>query len=249
MTHGAASVGRGKMLAIVLCAGQGARMGAAQNKIFLPLAGMPVGAHAIHAFQASPLVDEIVVIGRPDELARIHAELLAPYAFTKVSGALAGGASRHQSEACALESVRTRILSGEIVLVMIHDGARPLVTGEEIARLVAAVRGLARPGGALLATPVAADERIARVGADGVAQQVFAADELWRAQTPQGGEARTLLAAYDRARDASFEGTDTASVVEATGAPVVIALGDAANIKVTTPDDLLRAEALMRARH
>src|SRR6185312_540933 len=111
VTHSAASVGRGKTLAIVLCAGQGARMGAAQNKIFLPLAGMPVGAHAIQAFQASPLVDEIVVIGRSDELARIHAELLAPYAFTKVSATLAGGASRHQSEARALESVRTRITS------------------------------------------------------------------------------------------------------------------------------------------
>ena len=249
MTHDAASVGRGKTLAIVLCAGQGARMGAAQNKIFLPLANMPVGAHAIKAFQASPLVDEIVVIGRPDELGRIQAELLAPYAFTKVSATLAGGASRHQSEERALESVRTRITAGEIALVMIHDGARPLVTGAEIARLVAAVHGLTRPGGALLATPVAADERIARVGVDGLAQQVFAAGELWRAQTPQACEARTLLAAYDRARAVGFEGTDTASVVEAAGAPVVIAPGDQANIKVTTPDDLLRAEALMRGRH
>ncbi|MFI5278146.1 MAG: 2-C-methyl-D-erythritol 4-phosphate cytidylyltransferase [Ktedonobacterales bacterium] len=248
VTHSADVVGQGKTLAIVLCAGQGSRMGAAQNKIFLPLAGTSVGAHAISAFQASPLVDVILVIGRSDEVARIREQIIAPAAFSKVSDVVAGGATRHQSEERALEAVRARIVSGEIALVMIHDGARPLVTGAEIARLVAAVRGLPRPGGALLATPVTSDERIARIGADGVAQYVFAAGELWRAQTPQCFEARTLLAAYDRARGERFEGTDTASVVEAAGAPVVIAPGDATNIKVTTPDDLLRAEAIQRAR-
>ncbi|HZC07336.1 MAG TPA: 2-C-methyl-D-erythritol 4-phosphate cytidylyltransferase [Ktedonobacterales bacterium] len=235
-------------LAVVLCAGQGSRMGAAQNKIFLPLAGMPVGARAIRAFQDSPLVDEILVIGHPEELDRVREELVAPYRFTKVSDIAAGGVSRHQSEERALDAVRSRIMSGEIGLVMIHDGARPLVTGAEIARVVTALRSLPRPAGALLATPMAADERIARVGADGALAQVFAAGELARAQTPQGFEARTLLAAYDRARAEGFEGTDTASVVEAAGALVVIAAGDETNLKVTTPDDLLRAEAILRTR-
>jgi 2-C-methyl-D-erythritol 4-phosphate cytidylyltransferase len=248
VTQGADAARQAKTLAIVLCAGQGSRMGAAQNKVFLPLAGAPVAAHAISAFQASTLVDEIIIVGHRDELARIREEIVAPYPFTKVSGALAGGASRHQSEERAMEALRERIMSGEIGLVMIHDGARPLITGAAIARLVAAVRALPQPGGALLATPVAPDERIARVGADGVVEQVFAAAELARAQTPQGFDARTLLAAYDRARREGFEGTDTASVVEATGAPVVIAPGDEENIKVTTPDDLLRAEATLLAR-
>lgn len=242
-------VGPGKTLAIVLCAGQGARMGAAQNKIFLPLAGMPVGARAIAAFQGASQVDEIIVIAHRDELERIRSELLAPYAFTKVSRVVAGGESRHQSERRALEAVRARITAGEIALVMIHDGARPLVSGDEIARLVEAVRGLPQPGGALLATPVAADERIARIRADdGVVEQVFAAGELARAQTPQGFAARIMLAAYDRAARDGFEGTDTASVVEAAGGLVVIVPGDEANLKVTTPDDLLRAEAILQAR-
>lgn len=239
---------QGKALAIVLCAGQGSRMGAAQNKVFLPLAGVPVGARAIAAFQAAPLVDEIVVVGRPDELGRIQLQLVASYGFTKVSATLAGGVTRHQSERRALEALRQRIAAGEIALVMIHDGARPLVSGDEIARLVAAVRGLPRPGGALLATPVAADERIARVTVDDAVEQLFAAGELARAQTPQGFEAHMLLAAYDRAERERFEGTDTASVVEAAGGLVVIVPGDEANLKVTTPDDLLRAEAILRER-
>lgn len=238
----------GRVIAVVLCAGQGTRMGADQNKIFLPLAGAPVAAHAIAAFQRSPLVDEILVMGQRAELARLREEIVARYHFSKVSATLAGGASRHQSEERALDALRPRIQSGEVELVMIHDGARPLVSAEEIARLVAALRGMPEPGGALLATPLAPGERIAQVGAGGALERVYAAGELARAQTPQGGEARTLLAAYDRARGTNLEGTDTASVIEAAGAPMLVVWGDEANIKVTTRDDLLRAEAALRAR-
>ena len=248
MTQSAETRQRGRTLAVVLCAGQGARMGATQNKIFLLVGGAPVAAHAIGAFQRSPLVDDIIVMARPDELARIREEIVARYALTKVSGVYSGGASRHQSEERALEVARERIMSGEIDLIMIHDGARPLIAPDAIARLADTVRSLPQPGGALLATPLASDERIARIGADGRVERVFASAELARAQTPQGFDARTLLAAYDLARGDGVEGTDTASVVEASGAPVVLVSGDEANIKVTTPDDLLRAEATLRAR-
>jgi len=238
----------GKTLAIVLCAGQGSRMGADQNKVFLPLAGQSVGARAIGAFQASPLVDEIIVMAHPAELERVREEIVARAGLSRVSAVWAGGASRHQSEWRALDALRPRIAAGEVGLVMIHDGARPLVSQAEIVRLVDAVRGQApHSGGALLATPMAPGERVARVGAAGLAEQVFASAELVRAQTPQGCDARTLLAAYDQAQRIGFEGTDTASVIEAFGAPVVVAPGDERNIKVTTPDDLLRAEATLKA--
>lgn len=248
MTERVESSPQERTVAIVLCAGQGARMGAGQNKIFLSLAEAPVAAHAIGAFERSPLVDETLVVGRADELERLRKDVVARYGFAKVSGVLAGGSTRHQSEERALDTLRGRITAGEIGVVMIHDGARPLVTTDEIARLVVAVRALPQPGGALLATPLAADEHVARVGEDSVVDRVFAPDELARAQTPQGFAARTLLAAYEHARREGFEGTDTASVVEAVGAPVVIVLGDETNIKVTTTDDLLRAEAILRAR-
>ncbi len=240
--------GAGRVVAVVLCAGQGTRMGASRNKIFLSLAGASVAAHAISAFERSPLVDEILVMGRADELARLRETVIARHGFAKVSGVVEGGSSRHQSEERALEALRPRILAGEIGLVMIHDGARPLVSEEDIARLVDAIHALPAPGGALLATPLAPDEHIAQVGDDGAIERLYVATELARAQTPQGGDARTLLAAYDRARAVGFEGTDTASVIEAAGAPVAIVWGNEANIKVTTRDDLLRAEATLRAR-
>ncbi len=238
----------GVTVAVVLCAGQGSRMGAAQNKMFLPLAGEPVATHAVRAFERSPEVDEILVVAHPDEVARVRTEILEPAHFHKVRGVIAGGASRHQSEQCALDTLRERINAGDIALVLIHDGARPLTTGDDIARLIATVRSLGASGGALLATPLAPDERLASVDADGVVTQMFAPEDFARAQTPQGFDARSLLAAYDRAASVGFEGTDTASVVEAAGGLVAITPGDDENIKVTTPDDLLRAEAILRAR-
>lgn len=238
----------GATVAVVLCAGQGSRMGAAQNKMFLPLAGEPVATHAVRAFERSPEVDEILVVAHPDEIARVRAEILEPAHFHKVRGVIAGGASRHQSERCALDTLRERVNAGDIAIVLIHDGARPLTSGDDIARLIATVRSLGASGGALLATPLAPDEHLASIGADGVVTQVFAPEDFARAQTPQGFDARTLLAAYDRAASVSFEGTDTASVVEAAGGVVAITPGDDENIKVTTPDDLLRAQAILRAR-
>lgn len=238
----------GATLAVVLCAGQGSRMGAAQNKMFLRLAGEPVATHAIRAFERSPLIDEILVVAHPDELERVRAEIILPGGFTKVSEIVAGGATRHQSEERALDALRARIESGAVTRVLIHDGARPLTSGAEIAALIAILLEPDGLAGALLATPIAPDEHISSIDADGVVTRFYEAAELARAQTPQGFVARTLLAAYDRARAQGFEGTDTASVVEAAGAAVGIAWGDEANIKVTTPDDLLRAEATLRAR-
>lgn len=238
----------GTTVAVVLCAGQGSRMGATQNKMFLPLVGEPVATHAVRAFDRSPLIDEILVVAHPDEIERVRTEILEPAHFEKVRGVVAGGASRHQSEQCALDALRGRIDAGDIALVLIHDGARPLTTGDDIARLIATVRSMGSSGGALLATPLAPDERLASVSADGKVTQLFAPEDFARAQTPQGFDARALLAAYDRAASVGFEGTDTASVVEAAGAMVAITPGDEENIKVTTPDDLLRAEAILRGR-
>lgn len=238
----------GVTVAVVLCAGQGSRMGATQNKMFLPLVGEPVATHAVRAFDRSPLIDEVLVVAHPDEIERVRTEILAPAHFEKVRGVIAGGASRHQSEQRALDELRERIDAGEITLVLIHDGARPLTTGDDITRLIATALALGSPGGALLATPLASDERLAAVSEDGVVAQLFTPDDFARAQTPQGFDARILLAAYDRAASVGFEGTDTAAVVEAAGAVVAITPGDEENIKVTTPDDLLRAETILRGR-
>ncbi len=234
----------GRTVAVVLGAGQGTRMGAADNKVFLPLGGRPLLVHAGAAFERAPAVDEVLLVAHPREIERCR-ELAARYRLRKVTDVIPGGDSRHQSEYCALNALRERIASGDVGMVLVHDGARPLVTPDEIARLIQAAREV---GGALLATPLEPDEVVAQADDLGEVATIFATQELWRAQTPQAFDARALLAAYDAAARDGYEGTDTASSFERAGRPVRVVPGSPRNLKITTPSDLARAEALLRRR-
>jgi 2-C-methyl-D-erythritol 4-phosphate cytidylyltransferase len=232
-------------VAVILCAGQGKRMRADRNKVLLPLLGTPLIAHTLAAFERATSVNEILLVAHPDEVAYFARDVVAAAGASKVRGVIAGGATRHQSEQCALDALRERISTGEIALVMIHDGARPLITPQEIDQLAAVARAGA---GAILVTPIAATETLLETRPDGAVALVAAAEELARAQTPQAFHARLLLAAYDQARLDGFEGTDTASSLERRGQAIRAVYGSVENIKVTTPDDLLRAEAILWAR-
>jgi 2-C-methyl-D-erythritol 4-phosphate cytidylyltransferase len=233
-----------RAVAVVLCAGQGARMGAARNKVFLPLGDRPVIVHTLTVFERAPAIDEVLLVAHSAEVSYCQTVILARSPFAKVTGVIAGGASRHQSEQRALDALRGRIEAGEIAVVLMHDGARPFVTPQQIAQVIEAAR---IHGAALLATPLASDELLFALADDGAPQPIASPHELMRAQTPQAFDARTLLAAYERARADGFEGTDTAASVERLGHAVAAVPGSRANLKITTPDDLLRAEALLRA--
>ena len=234
----------GATVAVILCAGQGTRMRADRNKVLLPLLGKPLIAHTLAAFARAASVDEILLVAHPDEVAYFAREVIPVAGTSKVSGVIAGGATRHQSEQCALETLRARITTGDIALVMIHDGARPLVTPAEIDQLAEVAR---EGAGVILVTPIAASETLLETRPDGAVTLVAAPEELARAQTPQAFDAGLLLAAYDQAGRDSFEGTDTASSLERLGHSIRAVYGSDENIKVTTPDDLLRAEAILRA--
>lgn len=232
-------------VAVVLSAGQGSRMGALQNKVFLPLAGKPLLAYTIEAFSRAREVDEVLVVAHPREVESCRNEIVERYGFTAVTAVVAGGASRHQSEERALDALRGRIVDGAIDVVLIHDGARPFVEPEDIDTLVREAR---RCGGALLGTRLHEHEVVVSRDADGMIVAMVPTGDLWRAQTPQAFDARMLLAAYDQARVEGFEGTDTASSYERLGRAVRMVEGHQSNFKVTTPDDLVRAEALLRQR-
>ena len=220
-------------------------MRADRNKILLPLLGKPLIAYTLAAFASATVVDEILLVAHPDEVAYFAREVIPDAGASKVSGVIAGGATRHQSEYCALEALRERIMAGEVGQVMIHDGARPLVTpaGDRSARGGRAGRRGRDPRHT---------HRCLRDPAGGASRRtvtlVAAPEELARAQTPQAFNARLLLDAYDQARADGFEGTDTASSLERLGYAIRAVYGSDENIKVTTPDDLLRAEAILRAR-
>jgi 2-C-methyl-D-erythritol 4-phosphate cytidylyltransferase len=189
------------------------------------------------AFAQHPLVDELYVVASAGEL-ELCRETLAT-AGVAVDGVLAGGATRHASETAVLEALAPRIERGEIGIVLIQDGARPLVDAATITRTIEAAR---THGGAIAALPV---EGTLAVVHDGWLVGSRSGEALWRAQTPQAFAAQPLLDAFRSARDAGFEGSDTAMSMQRMGFPVHVVRGDARNLKVTYPVDLLLANALL----
>ena len=241
--------GAGKrVVAIVLGAGQGTRMGAGRNKVLLALQGKPLLVHSLETFERTPEVDDILLVAHPLEITFCQEEILDRYDLHKASAVIPGGATRHQSEDRALATLRSRIEAGEVRVILIHDGARPLITVEDTQRVLRAAIALGGPGGALLASHLDQREVILQRGDDNVITDVYDPQKLARAQTPQAFEARSLLAAYDRARVDGFEGTDTAASIERMGFPTLLVEGASTNMKVTTPDDLVRAEEFFRLR-
>jgi 2-C-methyl-D-erythritol 4-phosphate cytidylyltransferase len=223
--------------AIVLGAGRGVRLGSTGNKIYVSIGGEPIVARSARVMREHPGVDELYVVAAPGEL-DVCREVLRE-AGVAADGIVAGGATRHASESAALEAIAPRIERGEIEVVIIHDGARPLVDDATIQRTIDAAR---THGAAIAALPV--EGPLAVVEGDLVVAR-RSADRLWRAQTPQAFAAAPLLRAFRQDLEEGFEGSDSAMSLERLGLPVQVVRGDERNLKVTYPVDLLRAEALI----
>jgi 2-C-methyl-D-erythritol 4-phosphate cytidylyltransferase/2-C-methyl-D-erythritol 2,4-cyclodiphosphate synthase len=216
-----------------MAAGQGSRFGADRPKQFLPLLGRPVLRHAAEALLAEPGVDAILPVGAPTQFAEIAALLEGLPTLPPV----AGGATRQASVRAGLEALAAAAAPPELVLV--HDGARPVVPRGTIPALLAA---LADTPGAIPAQPVA--ETLKRA-AGGRIEATVPREGLFRAQTPQAFRFAPLLAAH---RAATAEATDDAALLEAAGLPVTLVPGAEANVKITFPEDLARVEANLLAR-
>ena len=221
--------------AIFPAAGQGRRMELGVNKIFLELGGRPILIHTLQAFSACAAVDDMIVVVAPDEVPVVKALLegvpgLKPYRVT------AGGAERQHSIANAL-----RLLPEETEVVLVHDGARPLVSAAVIER----VAGEARESGAA-AAGVPEKNTIKVVDAAGWILSTPDRKALWSIQTPQGFRRDILTQAYARAAADGFLGTDDASLVERIGVRVKVVMGAYSNLKITTPEDMVVAEAFLR---
>lgn len=229
---------------VVLGAGSGSRVGAHRdgvrvNKVLLPLLDAPVLVHSVRAALSTPGVRRVVVVARPGEEEAITQALVPhlPVGDDVPEVALvSGGASRHASEWAALRVLTPWIAGGEVAVVAIHDGARPLASTDLFATTLAAA---AAHGGALPVAPLAG---VVTVDAQP------APSRLVGVQTPQAFRADLLLEAYSRAEREGFEGTDTASCVEAMTPGVRIAAvpSSARNLKVTFPEDVALADRLLR---
>ena len=217
------------MAVVIVAAGAGARVGAGVNKVLLPLGDRPVLAWSVADALAAVDVTRVVVVVRPGEEDAVS-DALAPHLGGGEVLLVPGGATRHASEWAAIRVLAPAIEAGELEVVAIHDGARPLAG---VALFDAVAASAREHGGALPVTPLPAVlPRSDR--------------ELVAVQTPQAFAAAPLLAAYRAADADGFEGTDTASCLERYAAEVAIAAvtGSAHNLKVTYPEDVALADRL-----
>lgn len=233
----------GRAAAIVLAGGSGTRVGGERNKVYLPLAGRTVISWSLNAFAGMREIGPVVLVVRAADRALAERVVYREVEHDGVE-TVTGGASRQESELAGLRHLAPRIGSGEIDAVLIHDGARPLMTRTLAAGVLGAARAV---GGAVPGLP-----RDDLSFADGDTLTAPAPAGLVAVQTPQGFRAAPLLAAYEEAARRGFAGTDTASCMErfAADTPVHWIAGDQRNFKITYAHDLLTAEDVLdRAGH
>ncbi len=226
-----------KTIALIPAAGMGKRMGASINKQYLHLDGMPIVARTIAVFEQSPLIDAIYLVIPADEIPYCRQHVVEACGFRKVVAIVAGGRERQNSVMNGLAIMREHVSDDDIVLI--HDGVRPLITEKLLQESI----DIARSGdGAVVAVP--AKDTIKTV-ANGIVTGTPDRETLWHAQTPQAFRFGVIYAAHRAAESGNFMGTDDAALVERSGGRVRIVRGDYRNIKITTPEDLVLAEAFL----
>ncbi|HBV87692.1 2-C-methyl-D-erythritol 4-phosphate cytidylyltransferase [Desulfosporosinus sp.] len=222
---------------VIPAAGQGKRMGAGYNKQFLTLMGRPILAHTVGLFEESNAVSEIVIVGAEGDLSVIE-ELVHSQRFNKIVAICKGGVFRQDSVRAGV-----RALSTTIQRIVVHDGARPLLTLQAFHKFIdetqeypAAIMG------------VAVKDTIKKIDIAGNVLETLPRELLRAVQTPQIFDRGILEDAHDRAASAGYYGTDDASLLEWMGHPVQMVEGMQENIKVTTPEDLWLAERILATR-
>ncbi|MCT0198803.1 2-C-methyl-D-erythritol 4-phosphate cytidylyltransferase [Synechococcus sp. CS-1325] len=222
---------------LIAAAGSGRRMGAERNKLLLPVAGRAVLAWTLEAALACDSIRWIGVVGQPVDQAAVEALIEAARPDRPVRW-IVGGASRQESVSRGLAA-----LPPEAGGVLIHDGARCLVTPALIARCAEAVE---RGEAVIAASPVS--DTIKQVDGEAMIERTLDRSVLWAAQTPQGFPVEALRQAHGRAIEQGWVVTDDAALFEQLGWPVRVIAAPASNIKITTPFDLSLAATFLAER-
>ncbi|MFJ7921075.1 2-C-methyl-D-erythritol 4-phosphate cytidylyltransferase [Lysinibacillus fusiformis] len=220
---------------VLPAAGSGKRMGAGQNKLFLKLLKKPILVHTLEVFQQDPFCTGIWLAVKPEERIYIQ-ELLDEYRITKVKGLPDGGAERQHSVHSCMKEMQ------QVDIVLVHDAARPFITHDIIANLVQSAHNF----GAAIAG-VRAKDTMKKVR-NGIIEETVDRDSLWMIQTPQAFRFDLIVEAEDVAEKVGFLGTDEAMLVERLGHTVHIVESSYENVKMTTQEDLLFGEAILRKR-
>lgn len=218
---------------IIPAAGQGKRMGAGKNKLLIELNQIPILIHTLFVFENDEDCDGIILAIHPDDEIQFKT-LIRKYKISKIKGFVPGGKERQDSIYHALQTVR------EEGIVLVHDGARPFIKKEQIHLLVETAE---QKEAAIIGVP--AKDTMKKVR-NGIVAETVERSSLWIVQTPQAFRFALLIKAYEKAEQDHFIGTDDASLVERLGISVTMVEGDYDNIKLTTPEDLFFAEAILK---
>jgi len=221
---------------VLPAAGSGKRMGAGQNKLFLKLLEKPILVHTLEVFQQDPACTGIWLAVKPEERGFIQ-KMLEDYRITKVKGLPDGGAERQHSVHSCMKEMQ------QVDIVLVHDAARPFITHDIIAKLVQN----AHHYGAAIAG-VRAKDTMKKVSMNGIIEETVDRESLWMVQTPQAFRFELIMEAEDVAEKVGFLGTDEAMLMERLRHQVHIVESSYENVKMTTQEDLVFGEAILRKR-
>ena len=223
-------------VAIVVAGGKGTRFGGNRPKQFLELNGAPVIVQTLRQFERCTEIESVIVVLPAEEMAGFQS-LIEKFDLKKVSHVVTGGDSRAQSVRNGLATI------DQADIVAVHDGVRPLVTPEEIDRVVRAARA---SGAAILVAPIG--DTVKEIDNSQV-KRTLPRQDLRRALTPQCFRFEILKRAYDclaEIESSGIEVTDDSFLVERLGVAIIVVEGSARNIKITNQEDLMFAQALLR---
>ena len=225
--------------AVIVAGGNGIRMQADIRKQYLILGKLPILCHTLAVFAASPLIHHIYLVVPETDFNFCEKEVIpAVGCHHPPVHLVAGGGNRQESVYHGLSAV-----GDADGIVVIHDGVRPFVTPQEIEDCL---RGAENDGACILGIP--AVDTLKKVDEESFISQTLARQHIWRAQTPQAFQYQLIKKAHDRAISKGVIGTDDASLVERMGFRVRMIPGSPCNIKITTPEDLMMAQGILRGR-
>ena len=224
-----------KVVAIIVAAGSGKRMGRSTKKQFLSIGSKPILAYTLDVFDSINRVDRIILVIPRGWKRYCQKEIIEKHRYRKEIEIISGGARRQDSVACGLA-----LVSSDYEIVIIHDGVRPFVTRRMVVESIAKARKF---GACVVAVPVS--DTVKMVNSRGVIERTLPRECLWRVQTPQTFRFSLIKKAYAKALKDKFYGTDDAQLVERMNKPVKVISGDYRNIKITTGEDLILAKTLL----
>jgi 2-C-methyl-D-erythritol 4-phosphate cytidylyltransferase len=222
--------------AIIPAAGMSNRMKSRINKQFIFIDDKPILAHTIEKFQECKYVDEIVVVAKEDELDYCRKEIVKRYNLNKVTKVVKGGKERQDSALNGLLALDERCN-----IVLVHDGARPFI---KLNNIEDGIKGVIKYDACVIGVPV--KDTIKTVDENKDIVDTPKRDLLWAAQTPQCFWYDLIIKAYESAQKEGFVGTDDSVLVERLGYSVKMIMGSYENIKITTPEDLIVAESILK---